>query len=545
MSLNEDLDWGKRTGLSIVTKLALTIVAVCVVIVTVAVACGYFFFTKALETSYNEMAYNVADAAAAAVDPDNFDTYLATQTTDEQWQSVHDALQELNDSMDCTFIYVVRFNEDESAYTYIYEAVNPDMGFSEYPLGYEDPADDAAYKESFKEALAGKTPDRELLYVYPNGSKDADTAAYKPLYKSDGSIAGMLVVEMPMSRLASARSEFLSTLSLVSYGDMIVLLVIIIVVLNARLIKPVRRINKEAHRFVDEQAEPSRGLLNITNKDEIGMLARTLTKLEYATKEHIDNLATMTAEKERVGTELAVATHIQANTLPMTFPIYPKTLDYELYATMQPAKEVGGDFYDFFEIDDEHLGLVIADVAGKGVPAALYMMASKIEIKNLAMSGLSPAEVLTQANENLCANSNGMDMFVTVWIGIYDANTHVLTCSNAGHEYPALCRADGTWEILKDKHKLALGAFEGIAYEEYTLEMGVGDTLMVYTDGVAEATNSASELYGLERMITCLNTNPGAEPRALIDSLVEDVMAFTGEAEQFDDVTALAFRPKR
>ncbi len=246
-------------------------------------------------------------------------------------------------------------------------------------------------------------------------------------------------------------------------------------------------------------------------------------------------------QKERIGAELHVATQIQASMLPCIFPAFPQYEEFDIYASMNPAREVGGDFYDFFLVDQDHLALVIADVSGKGVPAALFMMITKTLLKNAAQSGFSPGEAMESLNNQLLEN-NEAEMFVTVWLGIYEISTGKLTAANAGHEYPALKRAGGRFELYKDKHGFVMAGMEDVVYREYTLKLHAGDMLFVYTDGVAEATDKNDELYGTERMVAALNRTPDADARALCEAVREDINRFVGDAEQFDDITMLALR---
>ena len=238
------------------------------------------------------------------------------------------------------------------------------------------------------------------------------------------------------------------------------------------------------------------------------------------------------------GRELALATRIQADMLPRIFPPFPWRDEFDIYATMDPAKEVGGDFYDFFLVDEDHLAIVMADVSGKGIPAALFMMVSKILIQNYTMAGKSPKDVLETVNEQICKN-NREEMFVTVWLGILDIKTGKLTASNAGHEYPVIKRPDGDFEIFKDKHGFVVGGMSGVKYKEYELIMERGSKLFLYTDGVPEATNSENEMFGAERMTAALRGAENESPQVIIESVDKSISAFVGEAPQFDDVTML------
>ena len=205
---------------------------------------------------------------------------------------------------------------------------------------------------------------------------------------------------------------------------------------------------------------------------------------------------------------------------------------------MDPAREVGGDFYDFFLVDDDHLCMVMADVSGKGVPAALFMMASRIILASNAKQGKSPAQILTDTNATICQN-NREEMFVTVWLGILEISTGRLIAANAGHEYPVLMEPGGQFELIKDKHGFVIGGMDGVRYKEYELQLQPGSRLFLYTDGVPEATNAENELFGTDRMLAALNENNAAAAEEMLKNVRKAVDGFVKEAEQFDDLTML------
>ena len=240
-------------------------------------------------------------------------------------------------------------------------------------------------------------------------------------------------------------------------------------------------------------------------------------------------------EKERIATELALATRIQASFLPKAFP---NRSEIRVFASMTPAKEVGGDLYDFFFIDEDHLCLVIGDVSGKGVPASLFMMLAAALIHHIAMHEISPAKILTEVNAEIITR-NPEEMFVTVWLAVLELSTGILTASNAGHEYPAVKHSDGSFELFKDRHGFVIGGMEGIRYREYTLQLEPGAKVFVYTDGVAEATDSSNQLYGTERMISALRERETGTPEEILASVNRSVDSFVGKAPQFDDLTML------
>ena len=249
-------------------------------------------------------------------------------------------------------------------------------------------------------------------------------------------------------------------------------------------------------------------------------------------------------EKERIEAELALAARIQLSALPKEFPPFPDRKEFDIFASMTPAKEVGGDFYDFFLIDDDHLGMVIADVSGKGVPAALFMMVSMALIRHTSMDeayGGSPASVLQAVNRQICSR-NPEGMFVTVWLGVLQISTGKLSAANAGHEYPAIKQRGEGFALLKDKHGFVLGGMEKTRYREYELQLQPGAKLFVYTDGVAEATNAQNELYGTQRMIEALETGRDGSPEEILKVVRNSLEEFTGSEPQFDDLTMLCLQ---
>ena len=275
---------------------------------------------------------------------------------------------------------------------------------------------------------------------------------------------------------------------------------------------------------------------DINSRDEIGDLARGFNKMQDDLKLYTEHLKTVTAEKERISAELNVATKIQADMLPRIFPPFPQKKEIDLFASMAPAKEVGGDFYDFFLVDDNHLALVMADVSGKGVPAALFMVISKTLIKNRTMQGGTPAQILEDVNNLLC-EGNDADMFVTCWLGICDLTTGVITAANAGHEFPAVCGSDRQFALLKDRHGFVLAGMEGARYRDYEIQLERGGSIFVYTDGVPEATNADSAMFGTDRMLENLNRCADKKPDLFISQVSSAVNEFTGEESQFDDIT--------
>ena len=248
-------------------------------------------------------------------------------------------------------------------------------------------------------------------------------------------------------------------------------------------------------------------------------------------------------EQELMIRELQMAREIQGGVLPHIFPPFPDRKEIDLFASMDPARDVGGDFYDFYFIDEDHLCLLIADVSGKGIPAALFMMVAKRILEDSARLEYSVSEILEKTNGALCDN-NHAEMFVTVWLGILEISTGRLTAANAGHEYPVIRKKGSSFELYKDKHGFVIGGMKGIHYREYQIRLNPGDKIFIYTDGVPEATAGNGEMFGTERMVAALNTCGESCPEEILKGVRKAVDSFVGDAEQFDDLTMLCLEYK-
>ena len=271
---------------------------------------------------------------------------------------------------------------------------------------------------------------------------------------------------------------------------------------------------------------------------EVGELARSYISMVQDLGDYVENLRAVLAEKERINAELNLASSIQAHMLPCIFPPFPEHSEFDLYAIMDPAKEVGGDFYDFYMIGEEKLVIIVADVSGKGVPAALFMVIAKTLLKNYTQTGMQPKDVFETVNRLLC-DGNDAGLFVTAWMGVLELSCGTMTYVNAGHNPPLLKRADGQFEYLRERTGFVLAGMEGVKYRQNTLTISPGDRLLLYTDGVTEAMTPDRELYGEGRLRTFMNSHAGSAAVPLLRALREDIDAFAGSAPQFDDITML------
>ncbi len=520
-------------------KSVLNIILIAVIIGGAAVLFSYHEYCENLDTQMTQTAENLAGATAALVEPESIDRYLERGTTDENYISVQTRLMEIQQYYGVVAICCLKPTNDG-----FYVVYNTDMRTDALKLGDIQQFTFKEFTEIQDELMAG-----EAVPAIRQESRGAGAVyALAPIRDDSGTTCGYMAVIFSMKSTEAAEQAFLTKLIRILVIITAVLVVLSAISAQLLLVRPLNRLSTIADNFIQKQKaglvtheENMLAVPQLHRGDEMGRLYQAVREMEQSIYDYIQNLTAITAEKERIGAELSIATEIQSSMLPCIFPPFPNRTEFDIYATMTPAKEVGGDFYDFFLVDDDHLALVIADVSGKGVPAALFMVITKVLLKNSAQSGKSPKAVLEEVNSQLCAN-NPIDMFVTVWLGILELSTGKLTCANAGHEYPALCRADGQYELVKDPHGLVLACMDGSKYNEYTLQLAPGDRLFVYTDGVAEATDTHNELFGTDRMLASLNRNIDAAPGALLPRLKEDIDAFVGETPQFDDITMLGVR---
>lgn len=309
------------------------------------------------------------------------------------------------------------------------------------------------------------------------------------------------------------------------------------------VIRPFRKVQQSIRYYKDSKdgERVRKDLSRVRPDNEIGQLSEDVSSMTEEIDSYMVRVQEAAAERERVASELDLAAKIQKDMLPDRFPAFPDRKEFDIFADMDPARLVGGDFYDFFLIDEDHLGIVMADVSGKGIPASLFMMSAKTRLHSEAQTGKSPAKVLETVNSEICAD-NSEEMFVTVWFGILTVSTGRVIAANAGHEYPIIKSGDGPFRLMKDRHGFVVGAMEGQKYPEYEFFLNPGDTLFLYTDGLPEANNGKDELFGTDRVLAVLNRETDAAPGKILKNMQAAVGQYVGEAPQFDDLTMLALK---
>ncbi len=362
-----------------------------------------------------------------------------------------------------------------------------------------------------------------------------------------GEAIALACADTDMNEVMAERDEFFFESVVFILVELAIAIVISMFLMRRSVTKPLQMLAKAATDFAggDESLTKDDVIqLPIRSNDEIGELYHEIQSMQNRIVDYTENITRITAARERVDSELRMAKDIQTSAIPKEFPAFPDRDEFELYACMEPAKIVGGDFYDFFLIDDDHLCLVIADVSDKGVPAALFMMSAKNLINYRVGEGGTPSEILKSVNDQLCKNNASM-MFVTVWLGILEISSGKMICSNAAHEYPFVRGKDGTFKKLSDKHCLMLGTVKKAQYSDYEILMEPGDAVFVYTDGVPEARNEKNEFYGMERLEEALNIEASAAPKKILENVLKANEQFVGGADQSDDLTMLCIEYRK
>ena len=483
-----------------------------------------------------EIYRGLSEQERAALGTDAYRARFADLEQRQSYRNAVDLLAYFKEDSNLFDIYIAMFDERTSAIVYIADP-EAQQEYACYPGDWE---------------RVGK---RELnRFLHPEGSEIAydvsNTEKYGwmctagvPLRDRDGNVMAFVLADLTVNNLIGEVRRFF-----LQYAAAMLLLMLVIAIVIARrmrrqLVEPINQIAEAAQNYVSDKrsgvaATDHFAMLNIRTGDEIENLSLVMADMERDLSEYTENLISATAEKERIGTELALATRIQADFLPNIFPAFPDRTDFDVYASMRPAKEVGGDFYDFFLVDEDHLGLVMADVSGKGVPAALFMMGAKILVKNHLMSGLSPGQTLELFNRQLCAN-NREGMFITIWLGVLDLTSGRIIAANAGHEYPAVKMPDGDFALVKGKHGFIVGGLGNTKYRDEEIRLVPGAKLFLYTDGVPEAMNGNGTLFGTDHMVQVLRQAQDGTPEQILKAVDTAVSDYAADAPQFDDLTML------
>ena len=521
-------------------------------VLTIAISLFSYATSKSyLEEMYAERVMTNSNAIAAMLDVEDVKTILAEGGDDTpEYKEMYDLFNQLKKDGDITYLSLVVPDEDSVCF-YI-DAMVEEMGddpANQLPYGSDilyvdaanpdDPADMEKYITIWERYAENKGIDEPLVTDNDYGYNYTGVSV---ILDENGKAIAEIQYILDMSEVRAYLNSFLVNMLLISFAIIGVTIIVYIFFVRKMVTKPIGKLTAFTQQITETSAFENQRI-EIKTGDEIQSLSESFNFMLAELENYIANLSKVTAEKERIGAELDIAKHIQASMLPCIFPAFPDRKEIDIYATMDPAKEVGGDFYDFFMVDERHLAIVMADVSGKGVPAALFMVIGKTLIKDHTTPDRDLGKVFSAVNNMLCeANSEGL--FITAFEGVLDLVTGEFNFVNAGHEMPYICKAGGNFEAYKIRPGFVLAGMEDMRYNAGTMQLEVGDKIFQYTDGVTEATNINNELYGMDRLGVILNKVKNGTPHEILPAVKRDIDEFVGEADQFDDITMLCLEYK-
>lgn len=553
-------------------KFAIIFTVFTVLLLAVAAAISFAFFKTSMDNYYKNSAISLSATQAALVDREAlkavaarvdgiFEEYVSENGMPDlengseetlnayfslfddvagmpEYQSVMESLRSIYSKNTVASCYFGDIDIDRNVGIYIADC---DLEPDQCPVGYFDYLD-VEQAEKIK-----------------NGSHDLDAyitnlpeygwlvSAASSVFDDDDGFLIQSYIDISMNRVVAERQEYLANLivSLLVVAGIVML--VTLGYIGRSMVRPIRSLDSAAANFVSDKESHGRegesdiSRLVVRTGDEVEDLTGSVKKMEKEINEYIENITDITARQERMAAELNVAARIQADMLPSDFP---ETERYSVFALMDPAKEVGGDFYDFFMVDERHLAIVAADVSGKGVPSALFMVIGKTLIKNQTMLENDLGTVFTVVNNLLC-EANRENLFITAFEAVLDLDTGLLTCVNAGHEPPFIYDSGAdVFSSRKVKSGFVLAGMEDMKYSAFTFQMKPGDKFFEYTDGVTEATDANSRLFGMDRLERALKKARKDKPEEIINTVRNDIDGFVGDTEQFDDITMICVEYK-
>lgn len=498
----------------------------------------FFAVKKILSETYDTFLTQIAYTGASYFKGDKLEQYARDGLKSDEYKDTLIKLANLTENTDISFLYVIIPDMPDCKYkTYVFNVVNTKLRnkFNPYHAGYKEDTSEASAAR-FKRLMENGGMEMDSSMFSPSGARTRVSLAVRD---SSGKKVGVICVEKQLETISSilrgyVRLDLLfapivSLLFFICFGTFI----------SKKFVRPIVCITKEAKDFASHDAHFSDKLKRIHSDDEIETLARAIEKMGIDIQIYIKDLMRVTSEKERISAELSVASGIQAGMLPKNFSPYPDHPGIQLYASMIPAKEVGGDFYDFFWTGKDKLWLVMGDVSGKGVPAAMFMVIAKALIRNAATQDYEPSEICERVNNQLC-KENEQGLFVTCWLGCVDLSTGLMKYANAAHNPPVLY--DGKeYKFLSEKSGIMLAAMEDSEYVEHEIQLKKGSRIFLYTDGVTEAQNKDHQLFGEDMLLGALAKNAALTAKEKIEAINADVERFAGGEPQADDITSLAF----
>lgn len=496
-------------------------------------------YRKNMEEKYSDIAFNQASLAAYYIDGDTIANYLETGVKDDYYEEVRLYLLNAKKISDLKYFYVVLPTQDEQIY--VWDA--GDAGEE----GVCDLLDTDIYYDDGKDImLAAMDPEGEKqILITQSDDYGYIASAYVPILDSTGKSVALASVDISMDVINEEITNVVKTIIMIAVLILALMVLISFFYFKTLILKPIDILENSTKNLVSDDLNSLNEFnIDLHTNDEFEDLADSFKSMSNSLKKYIENLSKVTAEKERIGAELNVATKIQASMLPCIFPPFPNRDEFEIFASMNPAKEVGGDFYDFFMVDDKHLAFVVADVSGKGIPAALFMVIGKTLIKDHTTPDTDLGDVFSEVNNLLC-EGNSEELFITAFEGVLNLETGELRYANAGHEMPFIMPPNGDFEFKKIPSAFVLAGMEDMKYKSGSMMLEEGTKIFEYTDGVTEATNAQNELFGMDRLGESLNRSKSESTSMICANLKSDIDSFVKDAPQFDDITMLCVEFKK
>lgn len=545
-------------------KLSHKVVYFCTIFAVVLSVCvGFVSYTQYevnLIMRYQVYADTMLNIALSSMDGQAIATCIESGVENDGYYEARDLLCTLREKSTISHIYSIYFpeeNPDQMAYVMNGFTAEELEAYGETAVisRLGEPCAEGAFspdmQRAFWDILYSDTASNYMLSYIVNDTPEYgyQLTAFVPVKDADGQPVCILATDVSMDDIKTNLTEYAWTVASTCTVLLIVFLVLAIFICNQRLVTPILRLANSAKQFVEQtkQLESPESLrfekVEIKSNDEVKILADSVSTMTDELRVYMQNLQAVTAEKERIDAELNVANAIQASMLPCIFPAFSDRAEFEIDARMQPAKEVGGDFYDFFMVDETHLAIVAADVSGKGIPGALFMVIAKTLIKDHTLPGCDLGTVFSEVNRMLC-ESNSEDLFVTAFEGVLNLETGEFQYVNAGHEMPFISHRGAPFAAQPINPGFVLAGLDTICYHAETMQLEPGDKIFIYTDGIPEAINAQQELYGMERLAQVLAQNTQQTPSELLRTVRGDVDRFVGSAHQFDDITMLCLQYK-
>lgn len=509
------------------------------------ILCGVVYLTERRNIcdDYGNQAYAIAGIVASTLDVEKIIKYKNSLEMDDDYNEIVKKLDLIKSRSGLKFLYVESWDQERNRFT-IYYATEPGDGIKDSAYNRELLGTRVESNEHFSKLVS----DSENLEKWheDNNSYGHTICAYYPILDSDGNNIALVGADFELYDILNLGKKIINLL-IATQISIIIATAVIILAIDRFVSSPLREISKLAKHFVNSDHNkinvvPINLKTKLAKDSDIKLLADSLSKMMLDVKKYSENIRKITAEKEKVSAELNIATKIQKSLIPHIFPAFPELKEIDIYATMDPAQKIGGDFYDFFLMDKDKLAFIIADVSGKGIAAALFMVIAKTLIKNQAVSCSNPKTIIENVNKQMCVG-NSLGMFITAFFGILDLKTGEIQYVNAGHVNPIARLEGNNFKELKLDKQFVIAGMPSVKFKLNKIKLSPGDILFMYTDGISEALSKDNSYFGKDNLISVLSSiDPKANLKQISDFVKSKIKEFTNGAEQSDDITMLVIK---